>query len=72
MTVHSPKTERHSGGESRTVPVFPELRPFLEAVWDEAEPGAEYVITHHREAGNTLRRRLQRIIRQAEKQEVSR
>jgi integrase len=31
MTVPSPKTEHHDGGESREVPLFPELRPFLEA-----------------------------------------
>ena len=31
MTVRSPKTEHHDGKESRTVPIFPELRPYLEA-----------------------------------------
>ena len=40
MRVRSPKTEHHAGGESRIVPIFPELRPYLEAVFDEAKPGS--------------------------------
>ena len=31
MTVHSSKTERHEGKDSRVVPIFPELRPHLDA-----------------------------------------
>ncbi|TXT26232.1 MAG: integrase family protein, partial [Planctomycetota bacterium] len=42
--VHSPKTEKHQGRESRIVPLFPELLPYLEAVFDQAEPGQEFVI----------------------------
>ena len=34
MTVRRPKTEHHPGGVSRTVPLFPELRPHLEEVWE--------------------------------------
>lgn len=30
MQVRSPKTEHHKGGESRRVPIFPDLRPFLD------------------------------------------
>jgi integrase len=30
ITVPSPKTEHHDGHESRIMPLFPELRPFLE------------------------------------------
>ena len=37
MTVRSPKTERHEGKESRIIPIFPELRPYLEAVFNAAE-----------------------------------
>ena len=32
------------------IPIFPELRPYLEAVWDEAEPGTEFVITGCRDS----------------------
>ena len=49
ITVHSPKTEHHAGGESRQIPLFPELRPYLEEVWEQAEPGTEYVITRYRD-----------------------
>lgn len=36
FTVHSPKTERHEGKDSRVVPIFPELRPYLEAAFESA------------------------------------
>lgn len=65
MTVRSPKTEHHAGGESRVVPLFPELRPLLEAVFDEAEPGTEYVITRYRNTNANLRTQLERILHRA-------
>ncbi len=48
ITVTSPKTEHHEGRESRVIPMFPELRPYLEACWEAAEEGAEYIIAKHR------------------------
>ncbi len=63
-TAHSSKTARHAGHESRVVPLFPELRPFLEAVFDAAEPGTESVITRYRDDSN-LRTQLKRIIQRA-------
>jgi len=33
ITVYSPKTEHHPGGESRVIPIFPELRPYLDHIW---------------------------------------
>ena len=65
MTVHSPKTEHHEGKDSRVVPIFPELRPYLDAVWDEAPEEAEFVITRYRDANSNLRTQLERIIRKA-------
>ena len=44
MRVDSPKTEHHPGGAFRIVPIFPELRPYLESSWDAAESGAVYVV----------------------------
>lgn len=38
FTVGSPKTG------IRVVPIFPLLRPYLNAAWEAAEPGAEYVL----------------------------
>ena len=63
-TVHSSKTERYSGGASRVIPLFKELRPFLEEVFDRAEEGAEFVIANRRRGGN-LRTQLGRIAKRA-------
>jgi len=63
IRISSPKTEHHAGGDSRTIPIFPELRPYLENAWDSAEPGTEFVITHYRHANANLRTQFQRIIR---------
>ncbi len=65
MIVRSPKTAHHEGKAERVVPIFPELRPFLEAVWEQAKPGTEYVITRYRGDNANLRTQLLRIIRKA-------
>lgn len=64
FTVHSPKTEHHPKGVKRVVPIFPELRPYLAAVFEsepEAPEGA-YVI---RRRNASFRTTMQRIIRRA-------
>ena len=63
--VHSCKTEHHEGKGERWVPIFPELRPFLEAVFDQAEPGTVHVITCKRYVQQNLRTRFTKIIRRA-------
>lgn len=45
MTVDSPKTEHHPGKAYRVVPIFPELRPFLEEAWELVGEGAEFVVS---------------------------
>jgi len=65
ILIHSPKTEHHEGGESRLIPLFPELLPYLQEVFDEAQPGTEYVITRYRQRNQNLRTRLKRIIHKA-------
>ena len=65
ITIFSPKTERYEGGASRQIPLFPELRPYLEEVFEQAEPGTEYVIARYRAPNSNLRTQLQRIIRRA-------
>ena len=65
ITVHSPKTEHHEGKESRQIPIFPELRPYLNEVWDQAAPGNEFLITRYRSGNANLRTQLERIIRKA-------
>lgn len=43
LTVPSPKTEHIAGRAYRVIPQFPEIRPYLEAAWDQAPDGAEYI-----------------------------
>ena len=65
MLVRSPKTEHHVGHDSRLVPLFPELLPYLREVFEQADPGTEYVITRYRQANCNLRTQLKRIITKA-------
>jgi integrase len=54
IRVPSPKTACHAGRESRMLPLFPELRPHLEAIFDEAKPGTIHVIAEHRAGGGQV------------------
>ncbi len=65
MTVHSPKTEHHQGKESRVIPIFPELRPYLEDAHELAEKDAKFIIVRYRSPNANLRTQLQRIIKKA-------
>lgn len=70
IAVRSPKTEHHVGKGVRTIPLFDELRPHLEAVRDEANPGIDVpfsapVITRYRDVEANLRTGLDRIIAKA-------
>ncbi len=59
ITIDSPKTG------PRCIPIFPELRPYLEKAWDEAPEGSEFVITRYRDRNCNLRTQLCRIIKRA-------
>ena len=60
LLVHSSKTERYKGRESRVVPLFPELREELEALWDETpEGGTPYIVSINR---TTVRKRIEEIV----------
>jgi integrase len=63
--VKSPKSEHHEGGAERWVPIFPELRPYLEAAFERAEPGTVFLINRYRDTNANLRTQLKRIIRRA-------
>ncbi len=74
IRVPCPKLEHVEGRESREIPIFSELRPFLEECWDAAEPGAVWIIAKHRPLsvrngdgwrGANLRTMLHKIIRRA-------
>lgn len=72
ITVLSPKTEGNENQETRIIPLFPELVPYLKQALADAPPGAVFVISDkHRRAernGRTpvnLGTQLQRFIRKA-------
>ena len=44
ITVPSPKTDRYDGKESRAIPLFEDLRPFLEEAFELAVPGQSHVV----------------------------
>jgi integrase len=76
IRLPSPKTAVH-GKEYRVVPLVPEVRQHLEAVWDAAPEGATYVFSRLRERASTrqaekgfwqqvnLRQYLLRLIKRA-------
>ncbi|QDT89175.1 tyrosine-type recombinase/integrase [Gimesia algae] len=63
--VSSPKTEHHEGKEGRMVPLFPQLRPYLEDCRELAEDDAEFVIVKHRHGSCNLRTTMQKIVKRA-------
>ena len=65
MVVRSPKTEHHAGKAQRIVPIFSELRPYLEDAQELAADGAEFVISRYRDAKSNLRTHMERIIEKA-------
>jgi integrase len=65
IRVASPKTEHLDGKASREIPIFPELRPYLEEVWNQAEPGATHFVTRYRNPTQNLRTQLLKIIKRA-------
>jgi len=75
FVVRSSKTEHHEGKGQRIVPIFPELRPYLEEAFELAEPGSVYVIGRNRLSGRkdgmlnginvNWRTQLLRILRRA-------
>jgi integrase len=65
FTVRSPKTEHHPNGATRVVPLFPELRPFLEAVFDAAPEKTVYFVNRYRDKNANLRTQFERIIKRA-------
>ena len=58
LLIHSPKTEHHEGGDCRFLPLFPELRPYLLEAFEQAEAGAEYVISICRNSTANLRTQM--------------
>jgi integrase len=65
FTVDVPKKEHLDGQALRRVPIFPELRPYLEQAFDAAPEGSVYVAPRCRDGKTNLRTGLERILRKA-------
>ena len=55
VRIPSPKTECHAGRETRMMPLFPELRPYLDEVFFSPQADATHVIARHRLGSANLR-----------------
>ncbi len=62
ILIHSPKTEHIEGKATRLIPLFPELLPYLQDVYDLASPGQKFLITRYRHKGVNLGTQAHRII----------
>ncbi len=65
IRVPSCKTEHIEGHECRFIPLFPEIRPHLQSVYDEAPEGSEFIISRYRSGTSNLRTQLAKIITRA-------
>ncbi len=65
ILIHACKTERREGKGQRWIPLFPELVAPLQECFEQAEPGAEYVIAKTRDTSVNLRTQLGRIVHRA-------
>lgn len=60
LLVHSPKTERYKGRETRVIPLFPELRVELEKLFEQTEnESSPYVVSSNR---TTVSKHIERIV----------
>ena len=65
LLIRSSKMEHTASKGKRSIPLFPELRPHLEAAWDDAPEGETYIIRRTRNAGTNWRTQFERIIDKA-------
>jgi hypothetical protein len=65
LTIHASKTEHHADGGIRHIPLFPEIRPYLQDCFDQAELGTVYAITRYRNPSANLHTQLTKIIKRA-------
>ena len=62
ITIRSPKLEHFASGGIRPIPLFPELRQYLQDAHDAAPDGAVYVVNRYRDADVNLRTTFLKII----------
>ena len=63
--VPSPKTAHHTNGESRWVPIFPDLLPYLRTAWEAAPDGTTKIISRNMTGQSNLRSKLLWTLRKA-------
>ena len=63
ILVTSPKTERYEGGETREIPLFPELVPYIDEWWEACPPGRETVMASNLNTESAWRTRLYKLLR---------
>ncbi|MEM1355965.1 MAG: phage integrase SAM-like domain-containing protein [Planctomycetota bacterium] len=65
LVIISPKTERYEGGESRTIPMFPEIEPYLRDWWDMAPENEPMVFPGASTKGAAYQTTIKRAIKRA-------
>jgi len=63
IVVRSPKTKRHEGGKMRKVPIFKDLRPWIQEHYDAASDCEPRIFTKYRMSSAGFNNKLERILR---------
>ena len=65
ILLPSPKTERFEGRDKRVFPLFPELRPHLDELWELAPQGAVYVCEIYRNRKRDISKAVEAAIQRS-------
>jgi integrase len=65
ITIHCPKLERRERHATRTIPLFPELRPILLRAFEESPTGNEYVVHKYQKSSGNWGTQFERLIRRS-------
>ncbi len=65
LTVRSPKTEHHTGKESRQIPLFPEVKDILERALKESKTKTGKIVLKCKNSAQNLRTTFQKIVARA-------
>jgi len=61
INVFAPKTAHHEAHAVRQVPIFAEIRPYLEDLWEAAPKGADLMFPNHQVSSAALTKKLRKI-----------
>lgn len=53
IRIRSPKQKRHAGRHERWIPIWPEILPYLDIAWGQAQPGQVHVIRQYRSSSTS-------------------